>query len=125
MKKYLFAASLTVLALVVTPVLAQADKSTTPPTKFDASGMIKCSTTKPTLDQQCEFRVARHLASGSAQIWVAPVGDAPARVLHYTNKQFTGTDGAALSASRQDDNWQVGAGGKAFYLIPDALISGG
>lgn len=125
MKKHLIATSLTLLALVATPVLAQADKSATPPAKFDASGKIKCSAAKPTLDQQCEFRVARHKASGSAQIWVAPVGDAPARVLHYTNKQFTGADGAALTATRQDDNWQVGAGGKAFYLIPDALISGG
>ena len=125
MKKYLIATSLTLFALVATPVLAQADKSATPPAKFDASGKIKCSATKPTLDQLCDFRVARHLASGSAQIWVAPVGNAPAQVLHYTNKQFTGADGTALSATRQDDNWQVSVGGKAFYFIPDAVIHGG
>lgn len=99
--------------------------NSTPPPVYDASGKIRCSTGKPTLDQQCDFRVVRHLSAGSAQIWIAHTSETRYRVLHFADKRFTTDDGAGLSWKRQDDNWRVDVGGKAFYLIPDALIHGG
>lgn len=96
-----------------------------PPAIYDASGKIKCATGKPPPDQWCEFRVVRHLASGSAQIWIVHTGTPLHRVLHFAGKRFTTDDGAGVSAKRQDDNWLVSVGGREFYLIPDALIHGG
>jgi hypothetical protein len=99
--------------------------ATNPPAIYDASGKIKCATGKPTLDQWCDFRVVRYLATSSAQIWIAHGGTPLQRVLHFAGKRFTTDDGASVSARRQDDNWLVGVGGREFYLIPDALIHGG
>ncbi len=96
-----------------------------PPAIYDASGKIQCAAGKPPLDQWCDFRVVRHLASGSAQIWIAHGSVARHRVLHYAGKRFTTDDGAGISAKRQDDNWLVSVGSREFYLIPDALIHGG
>ena len=96
-----------------------------PPVIYDASGKIQCAAGKPPLDQWCDFRVVRHLASGSAQIWIAHGSVARHRVQHYAGKRFTTDDGAGISAKRQDDNWLVSVGGREFYLIPDALIHGG
>jgi len=96
-----------------------------PPAIYDASGKIQCATGKPALDQWCDFRVVRHVATGSAQIWIAHGGTPRQRVLHYAGKRFTTDDGAGVSAKRQDDNWLVSVGGREFYLIPDALIHGG
>ncbi|MBP5998651.1 MAG: hypothetical protein KA535_11925 [Azonexus sp.] len=96
-----------------------------PPAIYDASGKIQCAAGKPTLDQWCDFRVVRHLATGSAQIWIAHSGTPRQRVLHYAGRRFTTDDGAGVSAKRQDDNWLVSVGGREFYLIPDALIHGG
>jgi hypothetical protein len=80
------------------------------------------------LDKECDFRVMRDLSKGAAEIWISNIAakDKPSyRVLHYAKKVFTTTDKAKLSWQRQDDNWWVGADGKEFYLIPDALIHGG
>ena len=99
--------------------------ATNPPVIYDASGKIQCAAGKPPLDQWCDFRVVRHLASGSAQIWIAHGSVARHRVLHYAGKRFTTDDGAGISAKRQDDNWLVSVGGQELYLIPDALIHGG
>lgn len=96
-----------------------------PPAIYDASGKIQCAAGKPTLDQWCDFRIVRHLATGSAQIWIAHHNSPLQRVLHYAGKRFTTDDGAGVSAKRQDDNWLVSVGGREFYLIPDALIHGG
>jgi len=98
------------------------------PTKFDASGTVKCSAGKASLDKECDFRVVRDLPKGAAEIWISNIAakDKPSyRVLHYANKVFITTDKAKLSWQRQDDNWWVGADGNEFYLIPDALIHGG
>ena len=103
---------------------ASAAKGATPPAKYDASGKIRCSEDKETLDRQCDFRVVRHFATHSAQIWIAYGPDGRTRVLHYADKKFTTDDGARISAQRQNDNWRIGIGGREFYLIPDALING-
>ena len=97
------------------------------PTKWDASGSVKCSADRDTFDRQCGFRVVRDLAKQSADIWVGNVanGEADYRFLHYGNKVFTTSDKAKVVWQRQDDNWSVSVNGKEFYLIPDALIHGG
>ena len=104
---------------------ASAARGTTPPAKYDASGKIRCSEDKETFDRQCDFRVVRHFATRSAQIWIAYGPDGRTRVLHYADRKFTTDDGARISAQRQNDTWRVSIGGREFYLIPDALIHGG
>ena len=97
------------------------------PSKWDASGSVKCSAGSSTLDKQCGFRVARDLPKQAADIWIANIaeGEAEYRFFHYERKVFT-TDGKAkLAWQRQGDNWWVSVDGKEFYLIPDALIFGG
>jgi hypothetical protein len=100
----------------------------TGPTTYDASGKVKCSSGTPTLDQWCDFRVRRDRAKGSAEIWLANIAskdEVRYRVLYFADGTFTTRDKASLSWQRQDDNWWVGADGREFYLIPDALIYGG
>lgn len=113
------------LDIDITSRPASAARGATPPAKYDASGKIKCSEDKETLDRQCDFRVVRHFATRSAQIWIAYGPDGRTRVLHYADKKFTTDDGVRISAQRQNDNWRLGIGGREFYLIPDALIHGG
>lgn len=143
MKTTLLASSLALFALAAAPALAQPDsrqeqvqsqkgqssatgKGSTPVSgRYDATGKIKCSVGNPTLDAWCDFRVVRHPPTGGAQIWISHGGKTPDRVLHFAGKKFTSDEGAALSAQRQGDNWRVNAGGKIYYLIPDALIYGG
>jgi Na+-translocating ferredoxin:NAD+ oxidoreductase RnfG subunit len=93
--------------------------------RYDATGKIKCSVGNPTLDEWCDFRVVRHQPTGGAQIWISHGGKTSDRVLHFAGKKFTSDEGAALSAQRQGDSWRVNAGGKIYYLIPDAVIYGG
>lgn len=113
------------LDIDITSRPASAVRGSTPPAKYDASGKIKCSEDKETLERQCDFRVVRHSATRSAQIWIAYGPDGRTRVLHYADRKFTTDDGARISAQRQNDSWRVGIGGREFYLIPDALIHGG
>ena len=96
-----------------------------PPPIYDASGKLQCAAGEPPPDQWCDFRLVRHLATGSAQIWIAHRGAPRQRVLHYAGKRFSTDDGAGVAARQQDDNWLVSVGGREFYLIPDALIHGG
>jgi hypothetical protein len=98
------------------------------PTHYDASGNIRCSTSEPTLDKECAFRVIRSLKQQSAEIWIARLAPSKTprfRVLNYAGKKFTTTDEAPLSWQRKDDNWQVNVDSREFYFIPDALIHGG
>ena len=113
------------LDIDITSKPVSAARGSTPPARYDASGKIKCSEDKDTLDRQCDFRVVRNLAARSAQIWIAYGPDGRTRVLHIASKKFTTDDGAGLSAQRADDNWHISVGGREFYLIPDALLHGG
>jgi len=100
----------------------------TGPTRYDASGSIKCSAGKPTLDRQCGFRVIREKGKARAEIWIAsPIrSDKPVyRVLYFSEKMFTTRGPSDLSWQRQEDNWWVGVDGKEFYFIPDAALFGG
>ena len=100
----------------------------TPPTRYDASGKVKCSADKPALDQWCNFRVIRYLPRKAADIWIANIAvksEERYRFFHYENEVFTTDDKAKLSWQRQDDNWWVAVDGQEFSLLPDALIFGG
>jgi hypothetical protein len=105
----------------------KASASAAGPSKWDASGSVKCSAGSATLNKQCGFRVVRNLPKKAADIWVANIarGETEYRFFHYEDKVFTTNDSAKLSWQRQDDNWWVSVDGKEFYLIPDALIHGG
>lgn len=96
-----------------------------PPAKYDASGKIRCSEGRDSLDHECDFRVVRNLSAGSAQIWIGHAPGGRTRVLHYADRRFTTDDGAAVAARRQSDNWRLSIGNREFYLIPDALVQGG
>lgn len=97
------------------------------PSKWDASGTVKCSAGSDKLDKQCGFRVVRNLPRQAADIWIGNVanGEADYRFFHYENKTFTTNDKSKLAWQRNDDNWRVSVDGKEFYFIPDALIHGG
>lgn len=143
MKTTLHSASLVLFALASAAALAQPDtrqeqlqiqkvqgaapvKGGAPVSgRYDATGKIKCSVGSPTLDEWCDFRVVRHPPTGGAQIWISHGGKTPDRVLHFAGKKFISDEGAALSAQRQGDTWRVNAGGRIYYLIPDAVIYGG
>jgi len=54
------------------------------PTKYDASGKLKCSAGQSSLDRWCRFRVVRDKARGSAEIWIESIarkGEVRYRVL--------------------------------------------
>ena len=97
------------------------------PAKWDASGSVRCSSGSDKFDKQCGFRVVRDLPKKAADIWVGNVtnGEGDYRFLRYADKVFTSNDKSKLAWQRKDDNWWVSVDGKAFYLIPDALIHGG
>jgi hypothetical protein len=105
------------------PVSAAAGSQ--PPVKYDASGRIRCSEGRDTLDRECDFRVVRNLSAKSAQIWIGHTPGGRTRVLHYAERRFTTDDGAAVAAKRENDNWRLGIGNREFYLIPDAVMQGG
>ena len=113
------------LDIDITSRPASAARGSTPPAKYDASGKIKCSEDKDTLDRQCDFRVVRNLTAKSAQIWIGHAPGGRTRVLHFADRRFTTDDGGAVMARRQDNAWRLGIGNREFYLIPDALIHGG
>jgi hypothetical protein len=104
---------------------ASAPTGSAPPAKYDASGKIRCSDGKDTLDRECDFRVVRNLSAKSAQIWIGHAPGGRTRVLHFADRRFTTDDGGAVAARRQDDAWRLGIGNREFYLIPDAVIHGG
>lgn len=104
---------------------ASAAAGSAPPAKYDASGKLRCSEGKDTLDRECDFRVVRNLTAKSAQIWVGHAPGGRTRVLHFADRRFTTDDGGAVTARRQDDAWRLGIGNREFYLIPDAVIHGG
>lgn len=100
------------------------------PTKFDASGKVKCSAARPTgfnlpdLSSECEFRVTRR--QGAAELWLLKPGTANAsRFLSFETNAFKTDDSGETTWLRVDDNWAVGIDGAEFYFIPDALIFGG
>lgn len=105
------------------PVSAAAGSA--PPVKYDASGRIRCSEGRDTLDRECDFRVVRNLSARSAQVWIGHGPGGRTRVLHFADRRFTTDDGTAVAARRQDDNWRLGIANREFYLIPDALLHGG
>lgn len=97
------------------------------PSRWDASGSVKCSMGNASLGSLCDFRVVRDRPGQKAEVWFArrPNDDGGYRFIRYENKSFTTNDGAKLSWQRSDDNWILGVDGREHYLIPDALLFGG
>lgn len=97
------------------------------PSRWDASGDVRCSAGSDKLDRQCGFRVLRSVARKSAEVWIASAAGAHAgyRYLSFENNAFATDDAAKLAWQRQSDNWVLSVDAREFYLIPDALLFGG
>jgi hypothetical protein len=94
------------------------------PRDTDASGHLPCSAGEPGFKRECPFRVRRNRYG--ATVWTFKPGSAKdLRVLYFESDAFSTDDATKLDWNRRSDNWWVGAGGREFYLIPDAVIRGG
>ena len=95
------------------------------PAKFNAKGLTKCSAGGTGLGSECEFRVVRK-PGGAAEIWLAkPAAKDTFRVLYFEKGEFTTNDGAGIDTQKKSDTWYVTANGNEYYMIPDAMITGG
>jgi hypothetical protein len=66
------------------------------PSKWGASGDVKCSAGSATLDKQCGFRVVRNLTRKSADIWSANIARNAAEL--FCNRKFWQLDSPGISA---------------------------
>jgi hypothetical protein len=95
------------------------------PAKFNAKGVTKCSSDGAGFGTECEFRVVRK-PNGAAEIWLAkPAAQGKFRVLYFDKGEFTTNDGSRIDTQKQSDTWYVTANGNEYYMIPDAMITGG
>lgn len=101
-------------------------------TNYHATGTVPCSVgTDPEGSSNCSFGVVRS-GPGKAEVHLAPIGfdvilhkDA-VRVLHFSGNSVTSPNpDAKVQFTKQDDNWSVSVDDFNFYIIPDAVISGG
>jgi hypothetical protein len=101
-------------------------------TPYHATGMVPCSIgTDPKASAQCSFGVIRS-APGHAEVYLASPGfdvtlhKDDLRVLKFADGTVTSPDPEArVSSERQSDTWSIGVNDFYFYLIPEAVISGG
>jgi hypothetical protein len=101
-------------------------------TPYHATGRVPCSIgTDPKASAQCSFGVIRS-APGHAEVHLASPGfdvtlhKDDLRVLKFADGTVTCPDPEArVSSERQGDTWSIGVNDFYFYLIPEAVISGG
>ena len=101
-------------------------------TPYHATGMVPCSIgTDPKASAQCSFGVIRS-TPGHAEVHLASPGfdvtlhKDDLRVLKFADGTVTCPDPEArVSSERQGDTWSIGVNDFYFYLIPEAVISGG
>lgn len=94
------------------------------PAKFDATGMFKCSSGKPSHDQQCAFWVKRK-GNSAATIWLKRPDNKGNRVLEFATSNVTSPQPGKISWGKQSDNWFIGIDNNEFYIVVDAAIMGG
>jgi hypothetical protein len=92
---------------------------------YNAEGAVPCSAGKDSFDMTCAFGVLRSATGASITLTRPDTGTARQLTFTTADAAFATDDGAELAWQRRDDNWWVNAGGREFYLIPDALIFGG
>jgi len=101
-------------------------------TPYHATGMVPCSIgTDPKGSAQCSFGVIRS-APGHAEVHLASPGydvtlhKDQLRVLKFAGETVTSPDPKEkVTAEKQGDNWSISVNDFYFYVIPDAVISGG
>jgi hypothetical protein len=101
-------------------------------TPYHATGMVPCSVgTDPKGSSQCSFGVIRG-ASGHAEVHLASPGydvtlhKDKLRVLKFAGDAVTSPDPKAkVTSKKQGDNWLISVDDFYFYIIPEAVISGG
>lgn len=97
------------------------------PARFNATGMMKCSSGTASLDKQCTFRVVRKPGGDGTELWLMNANRKSSvkyRMLRYAKNTFTTNDGTPAKALRKDDNWELQVG-EEYYFVPDAAIFGG
>ena len=101
-------------------------------TSYHATGMVPCSVgTDPKGSSQCSFGVIRS-APGHAEVHLASPGydvkmhKDELRVLKFAGDTVTSPDSKAeVTSKKQGDDWLISVNDFYFYVIPEAVISGG
>ena len=101
-------------------------------TPYHATGTVPCSVgTDPQGSAQCSFGVIRS-ALGHADVYLASPGYDVAlhrdklRVLNFAGSVVTSTDpNEKVASEKRGDNWSVGVNDFYYYIIPEAVVSGG
>ena len=101
-------------------------------TPYHATGMVPCSVgTDPKGSAQCSFGVIRSTA-GHAEVYLASPGfdvtlhKDQLRVLKFAGDTVTSPDPKdKVTSGKQGDNWLISVNDFYFYVIPEAVISGG
>lgn len=101
-------------------------------TPYHATGMVPCSVgTDPKGSVRCSFGVIRG-APGEADVHLASPGydvtlhRDKVRVLKFAGGTVTSPDSRdRVTIEKQGDNWSIGVNDFDFFLIPEAVISGG
>lgn len=101
-------------------------------TPYHATGMVPCSIgPDPKASAQCSFGVIRS-APGHAEVHLASPGfdvtlhKDDLRILKFADGAVTSPDPEAkVTSENQGDSWSIGVNDFYFYVIPEAVISGG
>lgn len=101
-------------------------------TSYHATGKVPCSVgTDPKGSVQCSFGVIRN-GPGHAEVYLAPPGydvtlhKDKLRVLKFAGDTVASPDPKdKVTSEKQGDNWVIGVDNFYFYVIPEAVISGG
>lgn len=101
-------------------------------TPYHATGKVPCSVgTDPKGSARCSFGVIRS-APGHAEVHLASPGydvtlhKDKLRVLKFTGDKVTSADPREkVKSEKRGDNWSIGVNDLYFYVIPEAVISGG
>lgn len=101
-------------------------------TPYHATGMVPCSIgPDPKASVQCSFGVIRS-ALGHAEVHLASPGfdvtlhKDDLRILKFADGAVTSPDPEAkVTSEKQGDSWSIGVDDFYFYVIPEAVISGG
>jgi hypothetical protein len=101
-------------------------------TPYHATGMVPCSVgTDPKGSAQCSFGVIRS-SPGHAEVYLASPGfdvtlhKDQLRVLKFAGDTVTSPDPKdKVTSGKQGDNWLISVRDFYFYVIPEAVISGG
>lgn len=95
------------------------------PANANASGTIRCSLGEDEPGSaRCGFVVERG-DMGYARVAVTPPWSGEEVILVFEPGTVSSPNDVDLTWGKQDDNWFIGLGGEEFYIVPEAVITGG